>query len=436
MRSPKGARIVRLTDRNVGTLPALGKRRTDYTDQLLTGFVLRVSPTGHRSYSVIYGTGPEKTRFTIGSIERITLAQARDKAREILAHAELGGDPQADRAEERRKAAASSLRALSESFFAAKPRKRGGQWRPATEAVYRVAFDNYILPRFGKADPDAIKPQEVRLFLDGIAKKVPTMANRVLEAFRRCYTWGLSRGLVTSTPFVGVEKPSQERKAVRTYTNDEIRATLAAIQGTELEDLVPLIFHTATRSHEARAMRWSQVDLERAIWRIPPHLAKTGETVQQAHDVPLSKGAVAILKRIQKRQRAAPVVGIKAADFVFPAPTREGHMDKPNKATAMLKEALGVEDRGFLHHIRRTVSDRLKKDLGVAPWVVEALLGHAQERLVETYMPSSPLFLMRDALDAWSDHFAALVKAKPRKGRQASASASGTERNWRKRQTS
>src|SRR5262245_28613776 len=113
MRSPKGARIVRLKDRNVGTLPALGNRRTDYTDQLLPGFVLRVCPTGHRSYSVIYGTGPEKTRFTIGWTERITLAQAREKARQILAHAELGGDPQGDRAEERRKAAASTLRALS-----------------------------------------------------------------------------------------------------------------------------------------------------------------------------------------------------------------------------------------------------------------------------------------------------------------------------------
>ena len=328
---------------------------------------------------------------------------------------------------------------LSESFFKAKPRKRGGEWRPATEAVYRVAFDNYILPRFGNADPDAIKPTEVRLFLDGIAKKVPTMANRVLEAFRRCYTWGLSRGLVTTTPFVGVEKPSQERKAVRTYTNDEIRKMLAAVQGTELADLVPLIFHTATRSHETRAMRWSQVDLERAIWRIPPQLAKTGDVVQQAHDVPLSKGAVAILKRIQKRQRAAPVVGIKAADFVFPAPTREGHMDKPNKATAALKEALGVEDRGFLHHIRRTVADRMKKDLGIAPWVVEAILGHAQERLVETYMPSSPLSLMRQGLEAWNDHLALLLKAKGRKGRQASTSpvaASGTERNRRKGRTS
>lgn len=430
MRSAKGARKVRLTDRNVASLPVLGNRRTDYTDESLPGFVLRISPSGHRSYSVVYGSGAEKTRFTIGWTERITLGEARKKAREILAHAELGRNPQAEELEERRKAATSTLQMLAESFFIARPRKRGGQWRPATEAVYLVAFDNYILPRFGKADPDAIRPQEVRLFLDGIAKKVPTMANRVLEAFRRCYTWGLSRGLVTSTPFVGVEKPSQERKAIRTYTNDEIRAMLPAIGGTELEDLVPLIFHTATRSHETRAMRWSQVDLERAIWRIPPHLAKTGEVVQQAHDVPLSKGAVAILKRIQKRQRAAPVVGIKAADFVFPAPTHEGHMDKPNKVTAMLKETLGVEDRGFLHHIRRTVADRMKKDLGVAPWVVEAILGHAQERLVETYMPSSPLSLMRDALDAWSDHFAALGRARPKERRAVSASpssASGPE---------
>jgi integrase len=415
MRSEKGARIVRLTDRNVGTLPAVGKRRTDYTDSLLSGFVLRVSPTGHRSYSVVYGTGPAKTRFTIGLIGRMTLAQAREKAREILARAELGGDPQADRVQERRKAAASTLRMLADSFLAAKPRKRGGSWRPSTEAVYRVAFANYILPRFGNVDPDTIKAPEVRVFLDGIAKKVPIMANRVLEAFRRSYTWGLSRGFVTTTPFIGIEKPAQARKAVRTYTNDEIRAMFAAVVGTQLDDLVPLLFHTATRSHETRAMRWSQVDLERAVWRIPPELAKTGEVLQRAHDVPLSRGAVTILKRIQERQLAAQVVGIKGADFVFPAPTRAGHMDKPNKATTAMKDALGIEDRGFLHHIRRTVADRLKTDLGVAPWVVEAILGHAQDRLAETYMPSSPLSLMREALDAWSAHLASILKDKPRR---------------------
>jgi hypothetical protein len=162
---------------------------------VVPGFVLRVSATGHRSYSVVYGGRADKARFTVGAVGRLSLSRARKRAREILARAQLGQDPQAEKLAERQKAAAGTLRMLSESFFKAKPRKRGGQWRPSTEAVYRVAWDNYILPRFGNADPDAIKPQDVRLFLDGIARKVPIMANRVLEAFRRCYTWALPRGL-------------------------------------------------------------------------------------------------------------------------------------------------------------------------------------------------------------------------------------------------
>jgi integrase len=170
-------------------------------------------------------------------------------------------------------------------------------------------------------------------------------------------------------------------------------------------------------------MRWRQVDLERAVWRIPPEIAKTGEVLQRTHDVPLSAGAVTILKRIQQRQRAVHVVGIKGADFVFPAATRDGFMEKPNKATAAMKEALGIEDRGFLHHIRRTVSDRLKTELAVPPWVVEAILGHAQERLAETYMPSSPLSLMRDALDSWSAHLASILKSKPKPRKRARAYA-------------
>src|SRR5689334_8722683 len=83
-RSAKGVRVVKLMDRNVRTLPALGGRRTDYTDDFLPGFVLRVSPSGHRSYCVVYGTGPAKRRFTLGSVLNVSLADARVAARKIL----------------------------------------------------------------------------------------------------------------------------------------------------------------------------------------------------------------------------------------------------------------------------------------------------------------------------------------------------------------
>jgi integrase len=151
-------------------------------------------------------------------------------------------------------------------------------------------------------------------------------------------------------------------------------------------------------------------------------VAKTGDVLQQPHDVPLSQGTLAILKHLKKARDEAAVVKIRTADCVFPAATREGHMDKPNKATAPLKDALGVQDRGFLHHIRRTVADRMKKDLGIAPWVVEAILGHAQPVLIETYMPSSPLALMQQALEQWSEALAAILRAKGRGARSGKRS--------------
>jgi integrase len=410
---PKGDRLVKLTDKNIRTLPS-GKSRTNYTDSSLPGFVLRVSSSGHRSFSVMYGSGKARTRYTIGPLRELTLAQARDRAREILAKARLGEDPQAAKIAERRKPDTGTLAELAERFMEAKPRQRGGQWRPATGAIYRHALDHYILPRFGRSDPATITRQEIRLFLDGIARKTPTMANRVLETFRRCYSWALSRDYVAATPFTGIERPAPKTRATRTFSNDEIRTIFASVRGTQLEHLVPLIFHTATRSEETRSMRWPHVDLERAVWHIPATQTEAGQ------DLPLSKGAMAILQRIREaQQRDAKVVPIASPDFVFPAPTGNcdtcglvGHMDKPNKSTATLKEKLGLDDRGFLHHIRRTVADRLKNDLGFAPFVVDAVLGHAQPDLAKTYMPTPPAVLMRGALQRWSDELAVILKEK------------------------
>jgi integrase len=81
---------------------------------------------------------------------------------------------------------------------------------------------------------------------------------------------GLSIIVVGARGFDPPTSWSRTKEAVRTYTNDEIRKMLAAVPGTELADLVPLIFHTATRSHETRAMRWSQADLERRFGESRP----------------------------------------------------------------------------------------------------------------------------------------------------------------------
>jgi integrase len=132
---------------------------------------------------------------------------------------------------------------------------------------------------------------------------------------------------------------AEEKPRDRIYSSDEIRAIFAALPGTQLEDLVPLIFHTATRSEETRAATWSQIDFDARLWTIPPERSKNGK----AHLVPLSSGAMKALDRIRERQAARP------SEYLFAAFSRAGHMEKPNKATRRMQQPLafggsGIED--------------------------------------------------------------------------------------------
>src|SRR5207245_4164367 len=105
-------------------------------------------------------------------------------------------------------------------------------------------------------------------------KAAPTEANRVYATLPLFYQWLHKERQewlgVTAQPLAGLDKPSPERVRSRTYSNQEIRALLSAARGTELEDYLPLLFHTATRSDETRAMKWSGLECERALWTIQP----------------------------------------------------------------------------------------------------------------------------------------------------------------------
>jgi Arm DNA-binding domain len=78
---------LRITKR---TLAALQSGSAEFTvwDDAVTGFGVRVRPTGAKSYVVVYragtGRGAPVRRYTIGSISRIAPEQARERAKAIL----------------------------------------------------------------------------------------------------------------------------------------------------------------------------------------------------------------------------------------------------------------------------------------------------------------------------------------------------------------
>ena len=74
--------IVKLNARNITTLQAVGDARTDYRDELLPGFFLRVTPQGTRTFGIVYTTRDGRLRrCTLGPVGPLGLSQARAQAK-------------------------------------------------------------------------------------------------------------------------------------------------------------------------------------------------------------------------------------------------------------------------------------------------------------------------------------------------------------------
>jgi integrase len=206
-------------------------------------------------------------------------------------------------------------------------------------------------------------------------------------------------------------------KRAKAYSNDQIQRVFAAAAGTEIEQLVGLIARTGARSHEARAARWEDIDLPRGVWTIPAEMQKTGGVTGEAHLIPLSRGALDLLKAKKATSAAS---GESGDGWVFPAPTtscvvcgRAGHMDKPNKASAAVKRTAGIVDRGLLHRFRDTLKTRLSEH-GVDARVSEHILGHVVPGIAGIYDHAELLPQRRAALIWWDRELGRILRGRGR----------------------
>jgi integrase len=426
--------VVKLVARNVTSLPAIDNQRTDYRDEDLTGFVLRVSPTGQRTYSVTYFKAGKLKRLTIGAVERISLADARDHAKQLLANITKGADPAAERQLQREakklEAEAPRFTDLCDLFV----KEQSADWRPSTRKGWTRYIDREIKPALGGLNPQALTADDVRAMIDAIRlgipdgsataahkkwkrRPAPVSARRCFEVVRRLCTWAVWKKYLPVSPCEQARpferKKSGKRKAARAkpYTDDQIRAIFTASQGTELEVLIDLVARTGVRSHEGRAARLDDFDIPRKLWRVPPEMHKVGDQTGVPHLVPLTKGALRVLKAVRDAQSDGDSV-----TWLFPAATKncevcgqDGHMDKPNKAYTAIKERAGITDRGLLHRFRDTIKTRMSEH-GVSERVSEHILGHVVPGIAGTYDHAEMLTQRREALAWWDQELDRILR--------------------------
>jgi hypothetical protein len=100
-------------------LKSLSPRQTPYDvfDTEVTGFLLRIQPSGYMCYYFAYKTrGGQGKRFRMGPTTALTVAQARDLAQQCAARVMTGEDVQATKQLEREEGQQAKFHTLGAAF--------------------------------------------------------------------------------------------------------------------------------------------------------------------------------------------------------------------------------------------------------------------------------------------------------------------------------
>lgn len=272
-----------------------GKKKTDWYDTTITGFVLECRSSGGRTYYLRYEdrAGRQK-QHKIGRYEDITFTVARKQALKLKSQVVTGGDPGAEKALAK---AIPLYRELAEMHLAdAKLHQRSYS---TTEMYVR----RHILPKWGRSRLTDIDTRGVAQWL---AEKraealAPATVEKIRVIFGRSFELGSRWGIPGSekNPTRGIPRKPLNNARERFLTADEasrLRSAVAESQNPQLKHIVGLLLLTGARVRELLDARWEHVDVERRTWLIPT--SKTGKS----RHVPLSAAALAIVRDLPRFQ--------------------------------------------------------------------------------------------------------------------------------------
>ena len=387
----------------------------------VSGLMLQITPTGGRTWLLRATVGAKRREIGLGGFPDVTLAQARERAREAKDKIRNGIDPIEERKAVKASLIAAQRRGLTfadamDRYLDAKMDAFGNSKH---RAQWRSTLENYARPALGPMLVQDIGVQDVLQVLEPIWAAKTETASRLRGRIEAVLSWATVAGHRTGdnpARWAGNLKellPAPSKVAKKgnhpALQIDDVKRWLKALKARSGVGSRALEFSalTAARSQEVRGAKWDEIDIEARMWTVPAERMK----MDREHRVPLAPCAVELLRTLPR---------MEGNSLVFPAVrggelsdmTLSATMKRLNEAD-MAQDGAGFVDRASKrpavpHGLRSTFRDWVSERTHFPGDMAEVALAHKISNAVEAaYRRGDMIEKRRAMMEAWADFLTA-----------------------------
>lgn len=330
----------------------------------------------------------------LGSYRHVSLSDARDLARKYVKAARDGDDPTKTL---RKQAAVPDFESVARAYY----ERHKGRWKNQEHRhQWITTLATYVFPKIGKRQIDQISTPEIVAVLSPIWFEKHQTARRVKQRIATVFDDAKGKGHLTGeNPVAGVSASLKTDKRLgrpKHFAAMDYRDLPSFVERLCADDPPPMsrlalefTILTATRTGEVIKGRWCEIDLDKALWTIPPERMKMG----REHRVPLPDRCLQILNTVR------PIT--EAGGWLFEGKRPGRHLSKQ----AMRKLLERLNEPYTIHGFRSTFRVWCSEQTGFPYAAVERCLAHEPGNKTEAaYARSDLLDRRREIMAAWQTY--------------------------------
>ena len=356
--------------------------------------LLNIAKGGSKSWIQRLTIDGSRRDIGLGGYPAVSLAQARERASKNKSAVANGINPILVK----RRAAIPTFREAAIKVHAINL----PTWRnPKYAAQWISTLRTYAFPVIGDMKIDSIRKIDVLACLTPIWTVKPETARRVRQRMRTVFSWAMAHDYVehnVAGEAIDAALPTMPkvREHHRALPYQDIPEALEVIEASGASVSARLCFQfvvvTASRSGEARAATWDEIDADSALWTVPGHRMKAG----RAHRVPLSDAAIEVLEEADAIR--------DESGLIFPSPRKRGKPLSDMALTKLLRDN-GISERTTVYGFRSSFRNWAQEQTGASHAAMDLALAHAAGSAVEqAYMRSDLLEQRRTLMQQWADY--------------------------------